>query len=81
MMKAITLKLPDTLDHRLTHFTRQQMGGSKSAVVRKAIEVYLDAAPQSAEPSGAVMAAKWLGLLNGPGDLSTDPKHLEDFGR
>ncbi len=80
-MKAITLKLPDTLDHRLTHFARQQMGGSKSAVVRQAIEVYLNAAPQSAEPSGAVMAAKWLGLLKGPSDLSTHPKHLKDFGR
>jgi predicted transcriptional regulator len=80
-MKAITLKLPDTLDHRLTHLARQQLGGSKSAVVRLAIEAYLNAAPRSAEPSGAVMAAKWLGLLNGPADLSTHPKHLDDFGR
>ena len=32
-MKAITLKLPDTLDHRLAHFARQQRGSSKSAVV------------------------------------------------
>jgi metal-responsive CopG/Arc/MetJ family transcriptional regulator len=80
-MKAITLKLPDTLNHRLTDFARQQMGGSKSAVVRLAIEAYLDATPRLAEPSGAVMAAKWLGLLNGPADLSTHPKHLDDFGR
>ena len=80
-MKAITLKLPDTLDHRLTHFARQQKAGSKSAIVRQAIEVFLDATPQSAEPSGAVMAAKWLGLLKGPSDLSTNQKHLDDFGR
>lgn len=80
-MKAITLKLPDTLDHRLTHFARQQKAGSKSAVVRQAIELYLNAAPRSAEPSAAVMAARWLGLLDGPADLSTHPKHLEDFGR
>ncbi|KNZ33415.1 MAG: hypothetical protein AD742_05770 [Methylibium sp. NZG] len=80
-MKAITLKLPDTLDHRLTHFARQQKAGSKSAVVREAIERYLNAAPQSTEPSGAVMAAKWLGLLSGPADLSANPKHLDDFGR
>ena len=80
-MKAITLKLPDTLDHWLTHFARQQKAGSKSAVVREAIEVYLNAAPRSAEPSAAVMAAKWLGSLRGPKDLSTHPKHLDDFGR
>lgn len=79
-MKTITLKLPDTLDHRLTHFARQQKGGSKSAVVRQAIEVYLNASLQSAEPSGAVMARKWLGLLNGHADLSTNSKHLDDFG-
>jgi hypothetical protein len=80
-MKAITLKLPDTLDHRLTHFARHQMRGSKSAVVRQAIEAYLNAAPPSAEPSAAVMAAKWVGVLKGPKDLSTHPKHLDDFGR
>lgn len=80
-MKAITLKLPDTLDHRLTDFARQQKAGSKSAVVRQAIEHYLNASPKSAEPSGAVMAARWLGLLKGPADLSTHPKHLDDFGR
>jgi metal-responsive CopG/Arc/MetJ family transcriptional regulator len=80
-MKAITLKLPDTLDHRLTHFAQLQKASSKSAVVRQAIEFYLSASPQSAEPSGAVMATKWLGLLKGPVDLSTNPKHLDDFGR
>jgi predicted transcriptional regulator len=80
-MKVITLKLPDTLDHRLTHFARQQIGGSKSAVVRQAIQAYLDAAPQSAQPSGAAMAAKWLGVLKGPSDLSTNSIHLDDFGR
>ena len=80
-MKAFTLKLPESLDHRLTHFARQQKGSSKSEVVRHAIEAYLNSSPQSAEPSGAVMATKWLGLLKGPSDLSTNPKHLDDFGR
>lgn len=80
-MKALTLKLPDTLDHRLTHFARRQNGSSKSEIVRHAIEAYLNASPQSAEPSGAVMATKWLGLLKGPSDLSTNPKHLDAFGR
>ncbi len=80
-MKAITLKLPDTLDHRLTHFARQQKAVSKSEVVRQAIELYLNASPQSADVSGAVMAKKWIGLVRGPADLSTHPRHLKDFGR
>ena len=80
-MKAITLKLPDMLDHRLTHFARQQKGGSKSAVVRQAIEHYLDATPQATEPSAAVLAAKWVALLKGPVDLSANAKYLDDFGR
>ena len=80
-MKTITLKLPDTLDYRLTHFAQVQKVGSKSAVVRQAIELYLSASPQSAEPSAAVMATKWLGRLRGPADLSTNRKHLDDLGR
>ncbi len=79
-MRTITPKLPNTLDRRLPHFARQKRAGSKSAVVREAIEFYLNAAAQDAEPSGAVIAAKWLGLLDGPVDLSTHPKRLEDFG-
>jgi predicted transcriptional regulator len=80
-MKTITLKLPDTLDHRLTHFAGLQKASSKSAVVRQAIEFYLSVSPQSTEPSAAVMATKWLGLLKGPADLSTNPKYLDDIGR
>ncbi len=80
-MKTITLKLPDTLDLRLTHFVQTQKALSKSAVVRQAIEHHLSAAPLSDDPSAAVMAAKWLGRLKGPRDLSSNPKHLQDFGR
>ena len=80
-MKAITLKLPDTLDQRLTSFVRVQKASSKSAVVREAIEHFLDASPQADEPSAAVIAAKWLGRVKGPSDLSTNRKHLADFGR
>lgn len=80
-MKAITLKLPDTLDHRLTHYAREQKAASKSAVVRQAIECFLNATPQAAEPSAAVMVSKWIALLHGPADLSTNPAHLDSFGR
>jgi len=77
-MKAITLKLPETLDHRLTHFTRQPRASSNSAAVRHAMEAYVDAAPQAAHC--AVLATNWLGMLRGPADLSTHPRQLDNFG-
>lgn len=80
-MKALTLKLPDTLDHRLSHFVESRQLASKSEVVRQAIEFYLSAAPRTAEQSAAVTARKWIGVAQGPADLSVNPAHLDDFGR
>ena len=81
-MKAITLKLPDTLDHQLTHFAQSHKGLSKSAIVRQAIELYLSMAPQASALSGAVAAKKWVGIIaNAPADLSSNPVYLGDFGR
>lgn len=81
-MKAITLKLPDTLDHQLTHFAQSHKGLSKSAIVRQAIELYLSMAPQASALSGAVAAKKWVGIIaNAPADLSSNPAYLGDFGR
>ena len=70
-MKAITLKLPDTLNHRLTHFARQRKAGSKSAVVRDAIEAYLNASPRSAEPLSAVPLGDGLLIKIGEGTRAT----------
>ena len=81
-MKAITLKLPDTLDHRLTLFARAHNGLSKSEIVRQAIELFLDSAPQASDQSAAVSARKWIGIVKGgPPDLSTNPAHMKNFGR
>jgi predicted transcriptional regulator len=81
-MKAITLKLPDTLDHQLTHFAQAHKGLSKSAIVRQAIELYLSMAPQASAQSCAVAAKKWAGIItHAPADLSSNPAYLEDFGR
>ncbi|MBC7376167.1 MAG: CopG family transcriptional regulator [Burkholderiaceae bacterium] len=81
-MKAITLKLPDTLDHRLTLFAQAHKGLSKSEIVRQAIELFLDSTPQVSEQSAAVAARKWIGVVKGgPKDLSTNPAHMKYFGR
>ncbi len=80
-MKAITLKLPDSLDDELTHFAQSHKGESKSSIVRQAIELYLSKAPQTSSQSGAVVAKKWAGIVQGPDDLASNPGHLADFGR
>jgi predicted transcriptional regulator len=69
-MKSLSLKLPDTLNHRLTHAAASRKS-SKSDVVRDALEVFL-----------ALSLAKDLaGSVSGPADLSVNPSHLKQFGR
>ena len=80
-MKAITLKLPDTLDHQLTHFVQLQKGSSKSAVVRQAIELFLSKAPQDSSQSCAVAAKKWAGVVRAPADLASNKARLRGYGR
>jgi Ribbon-helix-helix protein, copG family len=79
-MKAITLKLPSPLDHRLTQFARLNKL-SRSAVVRLAIEFHIGASAHSLGSSGSAAAHKWLGLLNGPANLSAKSGRLDNFGR
>ena len=81
-MKAINLKLPDTLDHQLTRFAQAHKGQSKSAIARQAVELYLGTAPQVSAQSGAVAAKKWTGIIaDAPADLSSKSAYLGDFGR
>ncbi len=79
-MKAISLKVPAGLHARLTA-AAERRGASRSALVREAIEAYLASA---AAPLPGSIADRWgdaIGCLEGPGDLSTNPEHLEGFGR
>ena len=79
-MNTISLKVPGSLALRLENEARQR-GLSKSAVVRDALEEYLQTT--SAENSGSALslAADLAGVLSGPEDLSFNKDHLRDFGR
>jgi hypothetical protein len=58
----------------------RQRGQTKSAIVRAALEQFLDGKVR-AVPGSALEAAKpWLGCVEGPGDLTTNPKYMEGFG-
>jgi hypothetical protein len=57
---------------------------SKSSVVRDALEQFLNGGPPSPRkrPVSALdLAGDLVGCVEGPGDLSTNPKYMEGFGR
>lgn len=79
-MKTVSLKLTDALLRRLER-TASARGQSKSEVIRSALEQYLNGEP-AVPPGSALEAAQpWIGCVEGPGDLSTNPKYLEGFGK
>jgi ribbon-helix-helix CopG family protein len=78
-MKTVSLKLADALLRKLERAARAR-GESKSEVIRSALEQYLDGEP-TIPPGSALEAARpWIGCVEGPGDLATNPKYLEGFG-
>jgi predicted transcriptional regulator len=74
-MKTVSFKVPVELDKALTELARRRKS-SRSAVVREAIE----AATRGEKRSVTELAGDLVGSLEGPGDLSTNPKYMEGFG-
>jgi predicted transcriptional regulator len=77
-MSTVSLKMSDKLLARLTSAARRK-GMSRSAVVRDALESFLDD-PGQGGLSAAAAAGDLLGSLSAPRDLSCDPKHMRGFG-
>jgi hypothetical protein len=78
-LTIISLKMPQELVTRLVAAARRR-GINRSALVRDALESYLRGGGGSAG-SAAEVAGDLIGAVEGPGDLSHDPRHLRDFGR
>lgn len=79
-MKTISLKLPDTLRAKLERASKQRKQ-SKSEMVRIALEQYLEGQRTVAAGSVLDAAKRWIGCVEGPGDLARNPKHMEGFGQ
>lgn len=82
-MNTISLKMPGPLAADLAEMA-QRKGLSKSALIREALEAYL----QTAQTDGAERAESALsqvadlaGILSGPEDLSVNKDYLRNFGR
>lgn len=78
-MKTISLKVTEAL-HRKLERTARERRLTKSEVMRAALERYLDG-ERGVPPGSALEAARpWVGCVEGPGDLATNPKYIEGFG-
>lgn len=80
-MKTVTVKLPASLNARLNRAAKQR-GQTKSDVVREALETALNGSGDVRRRRSALeLAGDLVGCIEGPGDLSTNPKYLDGFGK
>ncbi len=80
-MKTISLKLPPDLEKEIRHAADRQ-GVPLSEWIRGAMEERLKKEPRKKQMTAADTFGKYLGIAgDGPHDLSTNPKHMEGFGK
>jgi metal-responsive CopG/Arc/MetJ family transcriptional regulator len=79
-MRTISLKLPDALHAKLERLARSRKQ-TKSEIVRDALEQLLNGGRTTRTVSALELAGDLVGSCEGPGDLSTNPKYMEGFGR
>jgi predicted DNA-binding protein len=80
-MKTLSLKVPESLDRKLTAVVKRRHM-TKSIVVREALEQYLDESQEIRGGSFLELAGDLVGCVkDAPADLSINPKHLDGYGR
>jgi Arc/MetJ-type ribon-helix-helix transcriptional regulator len=75
-MRTVSFKLSEQLDDALSDLARRRKS-SRSALVREALE----ALATSRRRSVTVVVDELVGSLDGPTDLSTNPKHMTGYGK
>lgn len=79
-MRTVTVKLPTSLNAKLDRAAKRR-GQSKSEVIREALETLLNGAAQTRQSRSALeLAGDLVGCIEGPGDLSTNPRYLDGLG-
>jgi hypothetical protein len=80
-MKVLSFKVPETLDRKLSAVVKRR-GVARSDVVREALVHYLDDALEVRRGSVLDLAGDLVGCVkDAPADLSSNPRHLADFGK
>jgi Arc/MetJ-type ribon-helix-helix transcriptional regulator len=75
-LRTVSFKLSEQLDDELTNLARRRKS-SRSALVREA----LTALAKGERGSVTAVVDRLVGRLDGPDDLSTNPKHMVGYGR
>ena len=75
-MKTVSFKLSEELDKALTDLARLRKS-SRSALVREALAAF----EIEREHSVTVAAGRLVGSLDGPPDLSSNPRHMGGYGK
>jgi metal-responsive CopG/Arc/MetJ family transcriptional regulator len=80
-MKVLSVKVPEMLERKLAAFVKRR-GAAKSDVVREALEQYLGKTERAHRGSVLELAGELVGCVkDAPQDLSTNSRHLADFGK
>lgn len=74
-MRTVSFKLPEKLDDALSDLARRR-NSSRSALVREALE----GLASSGRSSVTAVVDELVGPLDGPKDLSSNPKHMRGYG-
>jgi hypothetical protein len=75
-MKIISVKLPESLARWLEQESAASRR-SRSEIIREALEQRRQG---TGEPTVADVLADLVGTIDGPKDLSTNPRHLDGLG-
>lgn len=79
-MSKLSVSIPEPLAQRLAREVERRQE-TPDAIVEQALERTLP--PADAESDGTFFEAAraYLGMFEGPSDLSTNPRYLDDFGK
>jgi len=75
-MRTVSVKLPERLDEVLSDLARRRKS-SRSALVREALEALATGQRRSV----TAVVDELVGSLEGPADLSRNPKHMTGYGK
>jgi metal-responsive CopG/Arc/MetJ family transcriptional regulator len=80
-MTVMTFKVPDALARRIRAVAAQHHT-SRSAVVREAVEEYVDHNLATSEDASVYdLIREFVGTIDGPHDLSIHPRHMRGYGQ
>ncbi len=75
-MRTVSFKLSERLDDALSDLARRRKS-SRSALVREALEALATGKRRSV----TAVVDELVGSLDGPANLSTDPRHMTGYGK